>query len=79
MRGLDAVLGRTGKTRKDIAALLGIDESTLSRKVNGRVRMIDPDQLQAVSEYLGCSKQELLETPNPPLPRRRGRPLGKVA
>ena len=47
-----ATLVRNGKTFADVAKWLGINESTLSRKVNGQTEFTRKE-IQSICEFLG--------------------------
>ena len=81
MRGLDILLSKKGVTRKAICDLLDISESALSRRISGRQKFVNVEELQRVALFLDCSIGELLTVPqgaqqNPTQPRRRKRQPG---
>lgn len=50
-----------GLTVKEVASALGIDESTYYRKMANEGKTFNIDQIQALTDILGLTKQEARE------------------
>jgi len=63
---LDAMIARSGMSKKEVAALKGITPETLSRQVHGKIQMTLADA-ERYSKILDCSPQDVLFA-LPPVP-----------
>ena len=63
---LDAMIARSGMSKREVAALKGITPETLSRQIHGKIQMTLADA-ERYSKILDCSAQDVL-FPLPPIP-----------
>ena len=63
---LDAMISRSGMSKKEVAALKGITPETLSRQIHGKIQMTLQDA-EYYSKILDCTAQEIMFA-TPPVP-----------
>jgi transcriptional regulator with XRE-family HTH domain len=64
---------RRGITQAELAEKTGVSSATVIRWENGGPEP-RASELIAMSRFFGCSADEILQEPNPPLPRRKRMP-----
>lgn len=60
MRGLDVVLKKRGISRAELAEHLGVEESTLSRYVTGKIKRIPLDCITETARFLCSTPNEIM-------------------
>ena len=63
---LDAMIARSGMSKREVAALKGITPETLSRQIHGKIQMTLADA-ERYAKILDCSPQDVLFA-LPPVP-----------
>ena len=63
---LDAMIARSGMSKREVAALKGITPETLSRQIHGKIQMTLQDA-ERYGKILDCTPQDVL-FPTPPVP-----------
>lgn len=58
---LDEILKNRGLKQKDLAALAGLHENTVSRLVSGGVRQIDMETIGKLCDALGITPEQLFD------------------
>lgn len=63
---LDAMISRSGMSKREVAALKGVTPETLSRQIHGKIQMTLQDA-ERYSKILDCSPQDVMFA-TPPVP-----------